>query len=78
MKNTIFITDKFGHKEKMKVLLTYQNNKTLIDYIVYQDKNGEIYAAKYNSNETYSDLDTNLTKEELDILENILKQQKNN
>lgn len=72
--NIIYITNKFGKEEKMQVLFTYKNNKTLIDYIVYQDKNGEIYAAKYDSNKTLSNLDTNLSQQELDILEKILKE----
>ena len=73
-KNLITIKKTDGTTKEMEVVLTFCDDITRQNYILYKepDNNNECYAAKYTQIDDTFNLDTNLTQKELNALEYIL------
>lgn len=73
-KDIITIKQTDGTTKEMEAILTFEDAKTNINYILYKDLNNttECYAAKYTKNGDLFKMDTNLTKTEIKMLEIIL------
>lgn len=69
MKEYIDIYDANGNAKKMEIMFTCNNDGK--NYIVYKDTDGTLYAAKYNDNVEITDLDTNLSADELNKLNEV-------
>ena len=69
---TVSLAD--GSKRPMEMVLTYTDSQTKQNYVLYKelDKNDECYAAKYEKKDNTYELDTDLTKKEIDMLQIIL------
>lgn len=72
MKDYIELIDEQGYPFQAEVVITISRGAN--KYIVY-NKDGELYAVKYklNSAGEYIDLDTNLTKQDYELLEEALQ-----
>ncbi|MBQ2873477.1 MAG: hypothetical protein IJE89_05715 [Bacilli bacterium] len=70
---TIKLAD--GTIKDMEVVLVYSDDKKQTNYILYKDIDSidECYAAKYVKNGNLFEIDSNLSKEELTILECVLE-----
>ena len=64
-----------GTTKDMEIVLVYFDDKTQNNYILYKDIDSldECYAAKYIKKEDLFEIDSNLTKKELKILECVLE-----
>jgi len=71
MEEYIDIYDKNKKRKKAKVIFRLQDEENNKYYIVYK-YNNEYFAAKYDDVLGKSNLDTNLNKKELEILEKML------
>ncbi len=71
MKEVIDIKDKNGNSKKAEVILRFKDEENNNFYIIYR-YNDEYFAAKYDDVIGTSQLDTNLTDKELEILEGLL------
>lgn len=67
----IEILDKNGKSKKAEIIFRFRNEENSTFYIVYKCNN-EYFAAKYDDVIGISKLDTNLSNEELEILEKML------
>ena len=70
---TIKLAD--GTIKDMEMILIYYDDKTKNNYILYKDINinDECYAAKYIKNGNTFEIDSNLNKKELKLLELVLE-----
>lgn len=71
MKEYIDITEKNGKKKKVEVIFRFRDEENNTFYIVYKHNN-EYFAAKYDDVVGTSNLNTDLNKEELAMLEALL------
>lgn len=69
---TIKLAD--GTTKDMEIILVYTDDKLKTNYILYKDIDSidECYAAKYIKNRDVFEIDSNLSKKELLILEQVL------
>lgn len=73
-KDYITITKADGNLEKMEVIATFNLEETSKNYIIYKSLNStdeHYYAASYDSNTNYANLNTNLSDKEKQILNKI-------
>lgn len=70
LKEFIEINDKNGNVKTAEVVFRYNDVNNNLYYILYQ-YNDEVYAAKYDNVLGLSNLDTNLSDEELNMLQKI-------
>lgn len=75
MKEYIDIRDKNGKKKKAEVCFRYHDEEYDWFYIVYK-YDDEYFVAKYDDFIGMSRLDTNLTDEEMEMLEEVLNELK--
>ncbi len=75
MKEIIEVTDINGNKKNANVECKLYDEKSNKYYIVYSI-NGEYFSAKYENVIGYSNLDTNLSEEEIVALEHLIKDMK--
>lgn len=72
-KDIIYIKNTYGQKIPFEAVTVYNLEKSKYNYIIYRDlEQKDYYIAKYLGDDI-ADLDTNLTEEELDIGNKILK-----
>lgn len=79
-KDYIFITKADGSSEKMEIVATFRLEETSKDCIIYKSLNANdehYYAASYDANTNYSNLDTNFSEEEKQQLNKIFETLKN-
>ena len=73
MKDYIEITDQFNNKRTVEVVTTFKLKQYNSNYIIYKELDIDSYfIAKYQG-EDVVDLDTNLTQEELSLIEKIFE-----
>lgn len=74
-KDIITIKLEDGTLKDMEIILLYSDDNTKNNYILYKDIDAtdECYAAKYTQKGDIFDIDSNLTKKELKVLEIILE-----
>lgn len=73
MKDYIEIIDQFNNKRMVEVVTTFKLEPYNSNYIIYKElDNSKNYVAKYNDEEI-ADLDTNLSKEEISLIEKIFE-----
>ena len=73
MKDYIEITDQFNNKRTVEVVTTSKLKQYNSNYIIYKELDIDSYfIAKYRG-EDVVDLDTNLTQEELSLIEKIFE-----
>ncbi len=73
----IKITKNDGSTEKMELVATFKLESTSKNYIIYKTlnpNNEHYYAASYNPETNYSELNTNLSKEEKEALNKIFNE----
>ena len=75
-KDYIYVYDKDGNKTKMELVFAMNSEDGKSQYIVYKelDKIVPVYMAKIKLGDELIDLDTNLTKEERDLIEKKFKE----
>ncbi len=73
MKEYIDITEKNGNVKKVEVVFRLHDEKSNVFFIVYKNEN-EYFAAKYEDVIGISKLDTNLSEEEINMLESNLNE----
>ena len=73
-KDYIYIYDNNGKKNKMELVLAMNSLDGMFQYIVYKEVNKALplYMAKTSIKNGLLDLDTNLTEEEKQLIENTL------
>lgn len=76
-KDYITITKANGSLEKMEVISTFRLEESSKDCIIYKDTNEHYFAAAFDSNINYSDLNTDFTEEEKNQLNKIFEALKN-
>lgn len=74
MKDVIEVFDKESNEyKKMEVVTIFNLNNYPLNYIIYREINkSHYYVAKYKE-ANYSDLDTNLSNDELKLCEEVFK-----
>ena len=73
-KDYITIAKANGTSEQMEVVATFKLEETAKNYIIYKSLNDEkYYAASYNSDSDYSNLNTDFTDKEKEQLNQIFK-----
>ena len=77
MKEYIDIEDKNGNFKKAEVIFRFHDKKSGCFFIVYKYEN-DYFAAKYEDIIGISKLDTNLSAEEIDMLEKALNEIEDN
>ena len=70
------IVEKNGTKKQVKEILRYHDDKSQNNYLIYQDKEN-YYACKYEDKLGLVQIDTNISEEEIKLLENILDEVRN-
>lgn len=76
-KDYIIITLSDGSTEKMEVVATFRLEETSKDCIIYKSINNQkYYAASYNTDSDYSNLDTNFSESEKEQLNKIFNKLK--
>ncbi len=70
-KDYVEIIDKNSYIKKCEVIVRVFNEENGTNYLVYKDKE-QYYAAKYEEISGISKMNTDLNREELDFLENVL------
>ena len=73
-KKYITITKDDGSLEKMEILTVFKLEDTGKDYVFYKDDLGKFYAASYGGDLEFAVLDTNLTDEEKEKLNNVFSE----
>jgi len=75
-KDYIYIYDKNGKKTKMELILAMNSLDGKFQYIAYkqEDKVVPLYMAKLYLKRGISDLDTNLSQEEIEMLKKVIKE----
>lgn len=76
MKDIIYVYDKNGNKQKMEVVITFELQEFKRHYIIYREinkKDSEYYAARFNPDTSYSELDTNLSDSEKKIIQKVFE-----
>jgi len=76
-KDFITIIKEDRSSEQMEVVTTFRLEETAKDCIIYKSFDGHYYAASYDSNTDYSNLNTNFTEEEKKQLNKIFEELKN-
>lgn len=73
MKDYIDVTDNIGNKLKMEVISIFKLENYPFNYIVYKElDNSHYYAGKYTG-DSIVDLDTNLSNEELELINDLFE-----
>ncbi len=75
-KDYIVITKEDGSSEPMEIVATFRLEETSKDCIIYRSLNSKeehYYAASYDKNTNYSNLDTNFSEHEKEQLNKIFK-----
>lgn len=75
-KDYIVITKEDGSSEPMEIVATFRLEETSKDCIIYKSLNSKeehYYAASYDKNTNYSNLDTNFSEHEKEQLNKIFK-----
>ena len=74
MKNYIDIYDEVGNKKQMEIVSTFNLKGFSSNYIIYSEiDKSHFYIAKYEGN-NMSDIDTNLSNEELVLCNKVFKE----